>query len=60
MNEIQLRMETRKVSMMADAIERDLKGSKQNPDHEELAKILTWLRYRTAKAAITPTTTLKK
>lgn len=46
--------------MMADAIERDLKGSKQNPDHEELAKILTWLRYRTAKAAITPTTTLKK
>lgn len=55
MDEIQLRMKISKVVLIADAIEQHIDTRETGGRDEELDKILTYLRYRIAKAGITVT-----
>lgn len=49
MDEIQLRMKVLDVEYMAGAIERDLTRWPEGNEPADLTRILSWLRYRTAK-----------
>lgn len=55
MDELQLRIETWKVKLIADVIERDIDSSEDPDEVQALTEILTWLRYRIARrGVITP------
>jgi hypothetical protein len=60
MDEIQLRMKTSKVVLIADAIEQHVMAGDAAEKSAELTDIVTYLRYRTAKAGITVTPAPKK
>lgn len=55
MDELQLRMPVTDVTLVADAIEQHLDTAETGGRTEDLERILTWLRYRIARAQrITP------
>jgi hypothetical protein len=55
MDELQLRMPVKDVTKVADAVESHLMAGDAGPNTEDLERILTWLRYRIARAQrITP------
>ncbi len=59
MDELQLRMTIPKVTAMADAIESHIMAGDAEEQAPLLAEILTWLRYRLARAASATTTDSK-
>lgn len=55
MDELQLRMPVKDVTLVADAIKFYIEDGKNPSRDEDLERILTWLRYRIARAQrITP------
>lgn len=49
MDELQLRLPTYKVGLIADAIERDISTRGPDATDPELPRLLTWLRFRIAR-----------